>query len=78
VAGFGEPERHRSLTGDKRLAPLRLLLVGAESVHHDDLREVPDDRRLVLQVVVQPEALVRQVFPDHRHVEVGAVTAAEA
>ncbi len=52
-------------------------VVGAEPVHHDDLREVADDRRLVLQVVVQSETLVRQVFPDHRHVDVGAVAAAE-
>ena len=75
--GLGQPERHRPLAGDQRLGPLLLLRVGAEPVHHDDLREVADDRRLVLQVVVQPEALVRQVFPDDRHVDVGAVAAAE-
>ena len=74
---LGEPERHRPLAGDQRLGPLLLLRVGAEPVHHDDLREVADDRRLVLQVVVQPEPLVRQVFPDHGHVDVGAVAAAE-
>ena len=54
-----------------------LLGVGAEPVHHDHLREVADDRRLVLQVVVQPEPLVRQVLPDDGHVDVGAVAAAE-
>ena len=77
VVRLGQPERHRPLAGDQRLGPLLLLCVGAEPVHHDDLREVADDRGLVLQVVVQPEALVRQVFPDDRHVEVGAVAAAE-
>jgi hypothetical protein len=39
--------------------------------------EVADDRRLVLQVIVQSEALVCQMFPDHRHVDVGAVAATE-
>ena len=77
VVGFGQPERHRPLAGDQGVGPLLLLRVGAEPVHHDDLREVADDRRLVLQVVVQPETLVRQVFPDDRHVDVAAVAAAE-
>ena len=77
VLRLGQAERHRPLPGDQRLGPIRLLGVGAEPVHHDDLREVADDRRLVLQVVVQAEALVRQVFPDDGHVEVGAVAAAE-
>ena len=77
VVGFGEAEGHRPLTGEHGLNPLGLLLLGAEPVHHDDLREVTDDGRLVLQIVVQAEALVRQVFPDHRHVQVGAVATAE-
>ncbi len=77
MVGLGQPERHRPLTGDQRVGPLLLLRVGAEPVHHDDLREIADDRGLVLKVVVQPEALVRQVFPDHRHVDVAAVAAAE-
>ena len=37
---------------------------------------VADDRVLVLQVVVQPEALGREVLADDRHAEVGAVPAA--
>ena len=60
-----------------RLDPVVLLRVGAEPVHHDDLREVSDDRRFVLQIVVQSESLVRQVFPDDGHVDVAAVSAAE-
>ena len=77
VVGFGESEGHRTLAGEHGLDPLGLLRLGAEPVHHDHLGEVADDRGLVLQVVVQTESLVRQVFPDHRHIEVGAVTAAE-
>ena len=77
MVGFGQPERHRPLAGDQCVGPLLFLRIGAEPVHHDDLREVADDRRLVLQVVVQPETLVRQVFPDDRHVDVASVAAAE-
>jgi hypothetical protein len=77
VIRLGEAERHRPLAGDQRLGPLGLLRGRAEPVHHDDLREVADDRRLVLQVVVQPESLVRQVLPNDRHVDVGAVAATE-
>ena len=77
MVGFGEAERHGALAGEHRLDPLGLLRLGTEPVHHDHLREVADDGRLVLQVVVQAESLVRQVFPDHGHVEVGAVAPAE-
>jgi hypothetical protein len=78
VVGFGQPEGHGPPTGEHRLDPLGLLRLGPEPLHHDDLGEVPDDRRLVLQIVVQAETLVREVLPDDRHVEVGAVAAAEA
>jgi hypothetical protein len=77
VVGFCQSERHRPFAGDQRVGPFLFLRVGAEPVHHDDLREVADDGRLVLQVVVQPETSVRQVFADDRHVDVAAVAAAE-
>ena len=77
VVGFGESEGHRPLTGEHGLDPLGLLRLGAEPVHHDHLREVADDRGLVLKVVVQTKSLVRQVFPDHRHIQVGAVPPTE-
>jgi hypothetical protein len=72
-----QAECHRPLAGDQGVGPLGLLRVRAEPVHHDHLREVADDRRLVLQVVVQPEPLVRQVLPNDRHVDVAAVAATE-
>ena len=53
------------------------LLGGAEVAHHQHGREVADDRRLVLQIVVQPEALGRQVLADDRHLEVRRVATAE-
>ena len=77
VVGFGESESHRTLTGEHGLDPLGLLRLGAEPVHHDHLREVADDRGLVLEIVVQTESLVRQMFPDHRHIQIAAVTTAE-
>lgn len=73
VLRLGQAERHGTFPGDQRLRPLPALFVGAEPLHHDHLREVPDDRRLVLQVVVQAKTLVRQVFPNDRHVDVAAV-----
>ena len=77
VLWFGEAERHRAFPGDQRLGPQAALFVGAEAFHHDHLREVADDRGFVLQVVVQAEPLVRQMFPDDGHVHVGAVATAE-
>ena len=77
MIGLGKAERHRPLAGDQGLGPFGLLCVRAEAVHHDHLREVADDRRLVLQVVVQPKAHVGQVLPDDGHVDVGAVAATE-
>ena len=77
MIGFGEPEGHRPRTGEHGLDPLGLLLLGAEPVHHDDLWEVADDRGLVLKVVVQSKSPVCQVFPDHRHIEVAAVSPTE-
>ena len=74
---FGKAEGHRPLPGDQRLREVPALCVGAEALHHDHLREVPDDRRFVLQVVVQTKPLVRQVLPDHGHVKVGAVATAQ-
>ena len=45
-----------------------------EQVHH---REIADDRALVLQVVVQAQALVREMLADDGHGEVGTVGAAQ-
>ena len=54
-----------------------LLLVGAEIAHHQHLREIADDRAFVLQVVVQAEALGRQMLADDRHGEIADVLAAK-
>ena len=50
----------------------------AVAVEHGDERQIADDRMLVLQVVVQAEALGGEMLADHRHPEVGAVLAAIA
>ncbi len=49
----------------------------AEVAHHQHGREVADDRRLVLQVVVQAEPPRRQVFADDRHLQVRGVATTE-
>ena len=53
-----------------------LLLLGAEIAEHQHRRQVTDDRAFVLQIVVQAQSLGRQMLPDDRHREVGAVLAA--
>ena len=50
----------------------------AVAVEHGDDRQIADDRMLVLQIVVQAEALGGKVLADHGHPEVGAVLAAVA
>ncbi len=77
VFRLGEPERHRAFPGDQRLRPFAALRVGAEPLDHDHLGEIADDRRLVLQVVVQSDPFGGQMFTDDGHVEVGAVPAAQ-
>ena len=76
VIRLGEPEREPAGAVEEARHPLGALLVGAEVAHHEHRREVPDDRALVLQIVVQPEALRREVLADDRHLEVGRVVTA--
>ena len=75
--GSVRPKARRRRAVEEAGHPLGLLLLGAEVAHHQHGREVADDRALVLQVVVQPEALGGQVLADDRHLEVGGVAAAE-
>ena len=55
-----------------------LLFLGAPLVEHRDEGEVADDRVFVLKVVVEAEALAREMLADHRHPEVAAVLPAIA
>ncbi len=68
--GSVSPNASRRRAVEEAGHPLGSLLVGAEVAHHQHRREVADDRALVLQVVVQAEALRRQVLADDRHLEV--------
>jgi hypothetical protein len=70
VVRLRQPERHASLAGEHPLEELLLLLLAAIVLPHLYRREVADDRRLVLQVVVQPQPLRRQVLPHDRHRQV--------
>ncbi len=69
----GDPPRAVEHTGDELL----LLSRRAEVAEHDDEGVVGDDRVLGLLVVMQAQPLRRQMLPDHRHPQVGAVLAAE-
>ena len=72
--GQAEGDAHRAVE-DSRNERL-LLLLGAEVAEHQDRRQIADDRAFVLQIVVQAQPLGRQMLPDDRHREVGAVLAA--
>src|SRR2546423_524519 len=60
VLRLGEAEGDAHLAGEHLLAPV-LLRWRARVVRPEPRREVADDRRLVLQVVVESEALGRKV-----------------
>jgi hypothetical protein len=77
VVRLGEAEREAAGAVEEARHPLLPLLVRAEVAHHQHGREVADDRALVLQVVVQTEALGGQVLPDDRHLEVAGPAATE-
>src|SRR5690606_41319570 len=55
---------------------LFLLLAGRELFEHRDEREVADNAMLVLQVIVQPKPLCREMFAYDRHPQVRSVLAA--
>ena len=73
---LGDPEGEALAALDEVVDPLGLLLLGAVLDHQDQAHLVADDGVFVLQVVVQPEALGREVLADDRHAEVVAVAAA--
>ncbi len=74
---LGEPEGEPASPVEEARHPIDLLLFGAEVTHHEHRGEVPDDRRLVLEIVVQSEPLVGQVLADDGHLQVAGVRATE-
>ena len=76
VLGFCETEGDDALALEAAEDELLLLRLGAEFLEHGDEREIAHDRVLVLKVVVEAEALCREMLADHRHPEVGAILAA--
>ena len=75
---LGEPETDACLPGKHLRNPLLLLRLRAVLLHHQHSWEVADDRRFVLQVVVQAETATGEVLTHDRHGQVGAVAAPEA
>ena len=76
VIRLRQPEREPAGSVQESGHPLGPLLVGSEVAHHQHGREVADDRALVLQVVVQPEAAGGEMLTNDGHLEVGRVVAA--
>jgi hypothetical protein len=76
VVRLGQAEGDARLAGDRVLQEHVLLFLVAEAHQHVHEREVAHDGALVLQVVVQAQALLRQVLADDRHAQVRAAVAA--
>ena len=67
VRGLGDAEREAVGAVEQLGHPLGLLLLGPVVQHQQQADVVADDRRLVLQVVVQPEPPAGEVLADDRH-----------
>ena len=74
--GFGEAKGGDALALEPAQDELLLLFLGAEFLEHRDEGEVADNRMLILQIVVQAQALCCEMLADHRHPQVGAILAA--
>ncbi len=77
VIGLGDAERESGAGVEQVVVPVGLLLRRAVLEHQQQPDVVADDRVLVLEVVVQAEALAGEVLADDRHAEVRAVAPAE-
>ena len=78
VVRFGEAEGDAPGALEPAEDEFGFLFLGPPLVEHGDEGEVADDGVLVLQIIVQAEALPRKMLADHRHPEVRAVLAAIA
>jgi hypothetical protein len=67
VLRLGQAEGDDEFAFDTAANELLFLRRAAEVAHHHDERKVADDRVLVLQIVVQPEALRREMLANHGH-----------
>ena len=73
VLRLGDAEGEAAPPFGQVVDPLRLLLLGAVLDHQQKAHVVADDGVLGLQVVVQAEALDRQMLADDGHAQIGAV-----
>ena len=74
---LGESEGETAGAIKEARHPFGDLLGRAEVAHHQHRRKVAHDARLVLQVVVQAEALRRKVLADDCHLDVARALTAE-
>src|SRR5436189_2703607 len=76
MIGLRQPEGDSSLAREHPFEEFLLLFLAPVALPHLDGREVADDRRLILKVVVQSQPFRCQVLADNRHSEVRAIAAA--
>src|SRR5439155_22441645 len=76
MIGLRQPEGDSSLAREHPFEEFLLLFLAPVALPHLDGREVADNRRLILKVVVQSQPFRCQVLADNRHSEVRAIAAA--
>ncbi len=76
VLRLGQSERNDDFAFEAAADELSFLRGAAEVAHHHDEREITDHRMLVLQIVVQAEALRREMLANHCHPQIRAAVAA--
>jgi hypothetical protein len=74
---LGQAKAPPHLAFEHQRNEIAFLLLGAEVAQHQHLHQIPNDAALVLQIIVQPQAFVREMVADHRHRQVGAVPPAK-
>ncbi len=74
---FGKPKSHPVRTRQHAADKFLLLFRCPEIAKHQDLWKIPDDGTFILQIIVKPQTLGRQVLTNNRHIQVAAVRPAK-
>ncbi len=73
---LGQAKGGDAFPGEAAQDEFLLLRRGAKGFEHGHEREIADDGMLVLQIIVQAQALGGKMVADHRHPQIGAILAA--
>ena len=73
MVGFGQAETNAMGAGQHAIDKFIGLLGRAEIAKHQHLRKIADNRTFILQIIMQPQAFMRQMLANARHRQIGAV-----